>query len=153
MNYLTTCTSRLVVQHLYQVSFKSIQGCRRSWEDKLWCNRMMEGQTKQTLNSPLPFYDGGIKTGNTYLVQCTYWNQKPFILASTWTILCQSIYKQKMPIVTSHLLCILTETKFSCLTMSIPLQDISIKRVEFIIVHTRYVCAKYCTKDIYVASG
>ena len=68
MNYLPTCTSRLVVQHLYQVSFKSKKGCR-SWEDKLWCDgrtewrndRMTEGRTKQTLNAPLPFYGGGIK--------------------------------------------------------------------------------------------
>ena len=30
-----TCTSKLVVQYPCQVSFKSIQGCRRSWEDKL----------------------------------------------------------------------------------------------------------------------
>ena len=37
MNYLPTCTSRLVVQHPCQVSFKSMQGCRRSWEDKLKC--------------------------------------------------------------------------------------------------------------------
>ena len=42
MNYLPTCTSRLVVQHLYQVSFKSKQGCRRSWEDKLWCDGRTE---------------------------------------------------------------------------------------------------------------
>ena len=132
MNYLPTCTSRLVVQHPCQVSFKSMQGCRRSWEDKLkcvkilsvkdhnsakicrtwiisphalldlWCNipakfhsnpckdvggvektnfdgtewrndgrtewrndGMTEGRTKQTLNAPLPFYCGGIKTRNT----------------------------------------------------------------------------------------
>ena len=32
----STCTSRLVVQHPCQLSFKSMQGCRRSWEDKLW---------------------------------------------------------------------------------------------------------------------
>ena len=38
------CTSRLVVQHLYHVSFKSMQGCRRSWEDKLWCDGMTEGR-------------------------------------------------------------------------------------------------------------
>ena len=129
MNYLPTCTSRLVVQHPCQVLFKSMQGCRRSWEDKLkcvknrsvkdqhsakicrtwiisphalldfWCNipakfhsnpckdvggvektnfdgtewrnngrtegqndGMTEGRTKQTLNAPLPFYGGGIKT-------------------------------------------------------------------------------------------
>ena len=35
MNYLPTYTSRLVVQHPCQVSFKSMQGCRRSWEGKL----------------------------------------------------------------------------------------------------------------------
>ena len=69
MNYLPTCTSRLVVQHPCQVSFKSMQGCRWSWEDKLWCDGRTEGRkdgmtewrTKQTLNAPLPFYGGGIK--------------------------------------------------------------------------------------------
>ena len=44
MNYLPTCTSRLVVQHLCQVSFKSMQGCRRSWEDIIWCDGMTEWQ-------------------------------------------------------------------------------------------------------------
>ena len=75
MIYLPTCTSRLVVQHLYQVSFKSMQGCRRSWEDKLWCDGrtewrkdgMTEGQTKQTLNAPLPFYGGGITKQRTHV--------------------------------------------------------------------------------------
>ena len=41
MNYLSTCTSRLVVQHPCQVSFKSMQGCRRSWEDKLNCVKIL----------------------------------------------------------------------------------------------------------------
>ena len=41
MNYLPTCTSRLVVQHSCQVSFKSMQGCRRSWEDKLKCVKIL----------------------------------------------------------------------------------------------------------------
>ena len=41
MNYLPTCTSRLVVQHPYQVPFKSMQGCRRSWEDKLKCVKIL----------------------------------------------------------------------------------------------------------------
>ena len=36
-----TCTSRLVVQHPCQVSFKSMQGCRRSWEDKLKCVKIL----------------------------------------------------------------------------------------------------------------
>ena len=69
MNYLPTCTSRLVVQQPFQVSFKSMQGCRRSWEDKIWWDGMTEWRkdgmtewrTKQTLNAPLPFYGGGIK--------------------------------------------------------------------------------------------
>ena len=36
INYLPKCTSILVEQQLYQVSFKSVQGCRRSlmgWKD------------------------------------------------------------------------------------------------------------------------
>ena len=41
MNYLPTCTSRLVVQHPCQVSIKSMQGCRRSWEDKLKCVKIL----------------------------------------------------------------------------------------------------------------
>ena len=34
MNYLPTCTSRLVVHHPCQVSFKTMQGCRMSWEEQ-----------------------------------------------------------------------------------------------------------------------
>ena len=41
INYLPTCTSTLVVQHPCQVSFKSMQGCRRSWEDKLKCVKIL----------------------------------------------------------------------------------------------------------------
>ena len=41
MNYLPTCTSRLVVQYPCQVSFKSMQGWRRSWEDKLKCVKIL----------------------------------------------------------------------------------------------------------------
>ena len=41
MNYFPTCASRLVVQHSCQVSFKSMQGCRRSWEDKLKCVKIL----------------------------------------------------------------------------------------------------------------
>ena len=41
MNYLPTYTSRLVVQRPCQVSFKSMQGCRRSWEDKLKCVKIL----------------------------------------------------------------------------------------------------------------
>ena len=39
-----TCTSRLVVQHLYQVSLKSMQGCKRCWEVKLWWEGRTEGR-------------------------------------------------------------------------------------------------------------
>ena len=41
MNYLPTCTLRLVVQHPSQVSGKSMQQCRRSWEDKLKCVKIL----------------------------------------------------------------------------------------------------------------
>ena len=41
INFLPACTSRLVVQHPCQVSFKSMQGCRRSWEDKLKCEKIL----------------------------------------------------------------------------------------------------------------
>ena len=41
MNFLPTSTSILVVQHPCQVSFKSMQGCRRSWEDKLKCVKIL----------------------------------------------------------------------------------------------------------------
>ena len=39
--YLPTCNSRLVVQHSCQVSLKSMQGFRRSWEDKLKCVKIL----------------------------------------------------------------------------------------------------------------
>ena len=41
MDYLPTCTSGLVMQHPCQVSFKSMQQCRRSWEDKLKCVKIL----------------------------------------------------------------------------------------------------------------
>ena len=41
INYLPTCSSRLVAQHSGQVSFKSMQWCRRSWEDKLKCVKIL----------------------------------------------------------------------------------------------------------------
>ena len=69
MNYLPTCTSRLVVQHPCQVSFKSMQGCRRSWEDKLWCDGMTEwrkdGRTdKANTKCPLAILWRGHKKKN-----------------------------------------------------------------------------------------
>ena len=50
MNYLPTCTSRLVAQHPYQVSFKSMQGCRRSWEDKLKCVKILSVKDHNSAN-------------------------------------------------------------------------------------------------------
>ena len=41
MNYFSTRTPKLMVQHPCQVSFKSIQGCRRSWEYKLKCVKIL----------------------------------------------------------------------------------------------------------------
>ena len=66
MNYLPTCTSRLVVQHPCQVSFKSMQECSRSWEDKLWWDGRMEGRNdgrmdKANTKCPLAILWRGIK--------------------------------------------------------------------------------------------
>ena len=157
MNYLPSCTSRLVVQHPCQVSLKSMQGCRRSWEDKLKCVKIRsvkghnsaeicrtwiislhalldlwynipakfhwnpckdvggvektnfdvtewrndgrtEGRTKQTLNAPLPFYGGGIKTTLTGLygtsmtivlrTWMSQWTKKYIIKYWIWTYEC-----------------------------------------------------------------
>ena len=108
MNYLPTSTSRLEVQHLYQVSFKSMQRCRRSWEDKLdateWWNDgmtewrndgMTEWRTKQTLNAPLPFYGGGIKIQRylsnfitqvqQYPNKSLYWKNIALIWINPWS--------------------------------------------------------------------
>ena len=41
MNYLPTCTSRLVEQYYCQVLFKSMQRCRRSWEYKPKCVKIL----------------------------------------------------------------------------------------------------------------
>ena len=69
MNYLPTCTSRLLVQHPCQVSFKSMQGCRRSWEDKLWRDGMTD-KAKFNTKCPLAILWRGHK--NCHLnVTCT----------------------------------------------------------------------------------
>ena len=44
MNYLPTCTPRFVEQRPCQISFKSTQGCRRSWEDKLKCVKILNAK-------------------------------------------------------------------------------------------------------------
>ena len=51
MNYLPMCTSRLVVKHPCQVSFKSMQGCRRSWEDKLKCVKFLSYKDHNSANN------------------------------------------------------------------------------------------------------
>ena len=77
MNYLPACTSRFVVQHLYQVSFKSMQGCRRSWEDKLWRDGMTD---KANTKCPLAIlWQGHKKRYSEYIVidRClNVWNWK-----------------------------------------------------------------------------
>ena len=49
MNYLPTCTSALVVHYLYQVSFKSMKGCRRSWEE-LKCVKILSVKDHNSAN-------------------------------------------------------------------------------------------------------
>ena len=66
MNYLPTCTSRLVVQHSCQVSFKSMQGCRRSWEDKLKCVEILS-----------------VKDHNSAKI-CRTWIISPYALLDLW---------------------------------------------------------------------
>ena len=68
INYLPTCTSRLVVQHPCQVSFKSMQGCRRSWEDKLKCVRILS-----------------VKDHNSAKI-CQTWIISPHALLDLWYI-------------------------------------------------------------------
>ena len=83
MSYLLTCISRLVVQHPCQVLFKSMQGCRRSWDDKLWWDGITEGWTKQILNAPVPFYDGVI------IKRRPWWYYKSF----EWNLLSKGLHK------------------------------------------------------------
>ena len=66
MNYLPTCTSRLVVQHPCQVSFKSMQRCRRSWEDKLKCGKILS-----------------VKDNNSSKI-CRTWIISPHALLDLW---------------------------------------------------------------------
>ena len=66
MNYLPTYTSRLVVQHPCQVSFKSMQGCRRSWEDKLKCVKILS-----------------VKGHNSAKI-CRTWIISPYALLDLW---------------------------------------------------------------------
>ena len=67
MNYLPTCTSRLVVQHPYQVSFKSMKGCRRSWKDKLNCVKILS-----------------VKDTNSVKI-CRTWINSPHVLLELWS--------------------------------------------------------------------
>ena len=96
-DYLPTCTSRLVVQHLYQVSFKSMQGCRRSWEEKLWCDGRTEwrndGRTdKANTKSPLAILWRGHKN-ESYLTpvrMCKDWATINLgVLRFFWLLFCE----------------------------------------------------------------
>ena len=74
MNYLPTCTSRLVVQHPCQVSFKSMQGCRRSWEDKLKCVKILS-----------------VKGHNSAKI-CQTWIISPHALLDLWYYICTKFH-------------------------------------------------------------
>ena len=74
MNYLPTCTSRLVVQHPCQVSFKSMQGCRRSWEDKLKCVKILS-----------------VKGHNSAKI-CRTWIISPHALLDLWYNICTKFH-------------------------------------------------------------
>ena len=74
MNYLPTCTSRLVVQHPCQLSFKSMQGCRRSWEDKLKCVKILS-----------------VKDHNSAKI-CRTWIISPHALLDLWYNICTKFH-------------------------------------------------------------
>ena len=68
------CTSRLVVQHPCQVSFKSMQGCRRSWEDKLKCLKILS-----------------VKGHNSAKI-CQTWIISPHALLDLWYNICTKFH-------------------------------------------------------------
>ena len=74
MNYPPTCTSRLVVQHPCQVSFKSMQGCRRNWEDKLKCVKLLS-----------------VKGHNSAKI-CQTWIISPHALLDLWYNICTNFH-------------------------------------------------------------
>ena len=74
MNYLPTCTSRLVAQHPCQVSFKSMQECRRSWEDKLKCVKILS-----------------VKDHNSAKI-CRTWIISPHALLDLWYNICTKFH-------------------------------------------------------------
>ena len=73
MKYFPTCTSRLVVQHPCQVSFKSMQGCR-SWEDKLKCVKILS-----------------VKDHNSAKI-CRTWIISPHALLYLWYNICTKFH-------------------------------------------------------------
>ena len=74
MNYLPTCTSGLVVQHPCQVSFKSMQRCRRSWEDKLKCVKILSAK------------------GHNSAKICPTWIISPLALLDLWYNICTKFH-------------------------------------------------------------
>ena len=74
MNYLPTCTSRLVLQHPCQVSFKSMKGCRRSWENKLKCVKIIS-----------------VKDQNSAKI-CRTWIISPHALLDLWYNICTKFH-------------------------------------------------------------
>ena len=86
-DYLPTCNSRLVVQHLYQVSFKSMQGCRRSWEDKRWWDGMTD---KANTSYPHAILGGGMKITVRFCSPVLGGNWIDMMAHKTWCRLCFS---------------------------------------------------------------
>ena len=74
MNYLPTCTSTLVVQHPCQVSFKSMQVCRRRREDKLKCVKILS-----------------VKGHNSAKI-CRTWIISPHALLHLWYDMCTKFH-------------------------------------------------------------
>ena len=73
MNYLPTCTFRLVVQHPCQVSFRSMQKYR-SWEDKLKCVKILS-----------------VKDHNSAKI-CRTWIIFPHALLDLWYNICTEFH-------------------------------------------------------------
>ena len=74
INYLPTCSSRLVAQHSCQVSFTSMPGCRRSWEYKLKCVKILS-----------------VKDHNSAKI-CRTWIISPHALLDLWCNICTKFH-------------------------------------------------------------
>ena len=75
MNYFPKCTSKLEVQQPCQISFKSMQGCRRRWEDKLKCVKILIVKDHKSAKI------------------CRTWIISPHALLDLWCNTCQVLFK------------------------------------------------------------